>query len=191
MKPIYRLFSIRIFLTIIAAISICITIAVIGWGVSMYITHRQSSSTLENSVYWIALSGSLPLTIWILTSSVLPIIKIDINGISAYSIFWKKTIKWEDLRTAKLVEVKNTAHPNGTTVKFTDVKEPEKSVTAPFKLGTSVNTFILISVRNWQKPANTLLMRGLYTHKTIAGRDAIAFQYDALSWKAIKKKRNQ
>ena len=138
-----------------------------------------------------ALGGSLALTIWILTSSVLPLIKIDDNGISAYSIFWKKTIKWEDLRTAKLIEVKNTAHPNGTRVQFTNVKEPEKKGTVPFKIGTSVNTFILVSVRNWQKPANTLLMRGLYTHRTIAGKDAITFEYDTRSWKMIQEKRNQ
>jgi len=191
MKPIYRLFSTGIFLTIIAIISIGVTVAVIGWGISIYTTHGLGSSTLEDSVYWMALGGSLALTIWILTSSVLPLIKIDDNGISAYSIFWKKTIKWEDLRTAKLIEVKNTAHPNGTKVHFTDVKEPEKKGTVPFKIGTSVNKFILLSVRNWQKPANTLLMRGLYTHRTIAGKDAIAFEYDARSWKMIQEKRNQ
>jgi hypothetical protein len=189
MKTIYRLFSINLFLITIALICTCTTIIIGVWGVSMFVEHKLGSSTIEDSVYGIALAGSLALTIWVLTSSVLPVIKIDSNGISAYSIFWKKTIKWEDLRTAKLVEVKNTAHRNGTTVQFTDVKDPEKKGIAPFNIGENVNTFIVLSVRNWQKPANTLLMRGLYTHKTIAGKEAIAFEYDARTWNIIKDKR--
>jgi hypothetical protein len=191
MKTIYRLFSTNLFLFIIAIIFLCTTVAIVAWGVSMFAKQKFGSSTLEDLVYGIALAGSFALTIWVLTSSVLPIVKIDSNGISAYSIFWKKTIKWKDLRTAKLVEVKNTAHRNGTTVQFTDVKEPEKKGTTPFKTGTNVNKFIVLSVHNWQKPTNTFLMRGLYTHRTIAGNNAIAFQYDAPSWKVIKEKRNQ
>ncbi|WP_345955026.1 hypothetical protein [Mucilaginibacter sp. PAMB04168] len=91
----------------------------------------------------------------------------------------------------RLLKVKNSYHPNGSAIHFENTKEPEKKSVAIFNKGVRVNTFILMSAGNWQTPQNTILTRGLYTHRKLAGRDAIVFEYDARSWELIKNMRTQ
>ncbi|MFD2145458.1 hypothetical protein [Mucilaginibacter antarcticus] len=190
MKTTYRLFSTNMFLNTIASLFLVIGLGMILLGTSMLLQYGLNYFTVENPLYLPALIVILVFAIWILTSSVLPLIIINANGVTAYSIFWKRTITWKDLQTARLVKVKNYYRPNGSAVNFEDTKIPERKSIAVLNKGTRVTTFIVLSGQSWQKPRNMLILSGLYTHQMIAGENAIVFEYDANSWKTIKNKRD-
>jgi hypothetical protein len=189
MKATYRPFSTHPLLNAIALLFFLTALAIIGWGVMILFPHHSSYNTSENIVFLLALLWVLPMNIWLLSSSILPIVKINSKGFTAYSIFWKRTIAWDDLRSVKLLKVKNRYARYGTFIEFEITRSPEKQRIGVRNKGYAVNTFIIVSDKIWHKPQNRLIRRGLYNHLIIAGQHAIAFEYNQHAWEMINNKR--
>jgi hypothetical protein len=189
MKATYRLFSTHPLLNAIALFFFLTALTMIGWGVLILSRHHLSYTPSEHVVFLLALLWALSMNIWLLSSSILPIIKINSKGISAYSIFWKRTILWENLRSVKLLKVKNRYARYGTYIEFENTQSPEKQRIAIHNKGYAVNTFIIVSDKVWHKPQNSFIKRGLYNHRIIAGQHAIAFEYNRHAWEMINNKR--
>ena len=98
-KPIHRVFS-RSLLVYLAVFVLLLTISMVG---PTFAAAKKSSFQnfldfiLNPAILFIAL---LLLNIWLLTSSVSPMIKIDNYGVKAYSIFWQKKLAWEEIKAA-------------------------------------------------------------------------------------------
>jgi hypothetical protein len=157
MKATYRLFSTHPLLNAIALFFFLTALTMIGWGVLILFRHHSSYGTSEHVVFLLALLWVLSMNIWLLSSSILPIIKINSKGISAYSIFWKRTISWENLRSVKLLKVKNRYARYGTFIEFEIAQMAEKQRIAVLNNGYAVNTFIVVSDKGWHKPQNSLM----------------------------------
>lgn len=183
-KPLYRVFSkslllyitvLMLFLTVVLFFNAVAEVGENGW------------KTISD-LYFIPvllLIGLLFVNIWLLTSSILPIIKIDNYGISAYSIFWKRKIAWSDISSAALVlcksELKNGrwAHTS-----FEHVKIPQQINPLKNK-GIKLSTFIIVSSQAIKPKPNLLLSANLLSHHKIATRHEIAFEYEPVAWLAI------
>lgn len=161
----------------------------IGWAAINLYYYHSSYVTTENLVFLASLLVVIIMNIWLLSSSILPLVKIDSTGITAYSIFWKRTIVWNELNTVKLVKVKNRYARYETFIKFEDTKTPEKKRIAALNKGYAVNTFIVVADRAWRSRQNGLVRRGLYNHGIIAGQHAIAFEYNTQAWELINNRR--
>jgi hypothetical protein len=189
MKATYRIFSAHPFLNAIALFALLTAVLMIGWGTAMLFKISLHYLTTDYILFLPALLLVLLFNIWLLSSSILPIIKIDTAGITAWSIFWKKSIDWKDVHTVRLIKVENRYHTSGATVHFADTQQPEKKRVAALNKGYAVNTFIVMSDKSWTKPQDIIIKRGLYNHHLIAGEHAVAFEYDPHAWKIINAKR--
>jgi hypothetical protein len=95
MKATYRIFSAHPFLNALALFALLTAALMIGWGTVMLFKFPLQYLTADHIIFLPALVLVLLFTIWLLSSSILPIIKITSAGITAWSIFWKKTIDWK------------------------------------------------------------------------------------------------
>lgn len=184
MKATYKTFSKHPFLLGIACVLILFTVSITVWAVSMIFLHGSTLPLTIFLIYTLIWAVVLLAVMWFLTHSVLPIVRIDACGVKAYSLFWTRSIAWENIQTKRLIKVENQTHINGTTVYFSGCKSPETKNIAILNKGLRVTTYIVVSEKIWQMPANALF-RTIYGHKTIAGRYAIAFQFDQHAWELI------
>jgi hypothetical protein len=124
--------------------------------------------------------------IWLLTSSVLPIIKIDSYGVKAYSIFWRRKLAWEEIKAAGLFLCKSQLKATRWShVSFERTKAPQQ--VSPFQnKGIKINTFVVISSQTIKPKANLTLSLHLFSHSQIATRNEIAFEFEPSAWKAIQ-----
>lgn len=132
----------------------------------------------------------LAINLWILTATFLPIIKINKFGITAYSILWKRSIKWEEIQSVKLLKMSTRGGAIGSAAaSFELTKLPEKKSTLSNK-GFRVATYILISKSN--KSIKSFSKRyQLLTHHKMTNVDEIAFEFDPQSWEIINEKINK
>lgn len=184
MKVTYRIFSTHTYFVIIAICFIVVALVTIGWGILMLFNGNYFQTAVDVIFYLSALSVVLLANTWFLTSSVLPLVKVNKEGITAYSLFWTRCISWENVQILRLVKVKNQFHIKGARVWFEDCKAPETKSIAVLNKGIRVATYIIVSNTSWHKPHSTHITN-FYHHHTIAGKQAIAFQYDRQAWKTI------
>ncbi|MNK52704.1 hypothetical protein D3C87_716460 [compost metagenome] len=135
----------------------------------------------------------LCLDIWILTTTFLPIIKISEEGISAYSLFWKRNMPWYEIRSAYLLRTKTIGSRGGTigrsSVSFEIIPEAEAKNTST-TTGAIVKTFIVVS-RNKAINSSALSLGGqLLTHHKLTTAQEIAFEYENVAWQMIQHKVN-
>lgn len=141
----------------------------------------------ENFIGIIFIVIILIFDIWLLTSTFLPLIKINDSGIFAYSIFWKRKIIWTEIQSAKLLKVQSRHSAGRQSISFEFTQEPEQKNALTNK-GASVNTFIIISKKDVKKPKSISLGRKLLNHNKITTIDEIAFGYEQTAWETIKNK---
>ncbi|WDF45723.1 hypothetical protein PQ459_12540 [Chryseobacterium sp. KACC 21268] len=126
-----------------------------------------------------------------MTATLLPIIKIDNDGISAYSIFWKRHIKWEEIKTVKLLKASNrrvgVSSFSRASVTFEITKKPETKNNAMTNNGVRVKTFIIISKKNYQIPESLSLGGKLLTHGKLTTKQDIAFEFEVKAWEMIQR----
>lgn len=195
MKPIFRIFSRVWFLNIIASFIVFVTLLWLVIGITQ-LTEFGLNGFINDHSYGIALFfGFLPINIWILTATFLPIIKINSDGISAYSIFWKRHIKWEEMRYANLMKITTRAGGNtsfsSTSVSFESTSEPETKNIAFLNKGCRVNTFIVVSQDQFRNRESLSLAFQLTTHGKLTSKREIAFEYDEKAWHLIQNRINK
>ena len=157
-------------------------------------THGFSYFIHRNWMMLIFFILYLLLDIWILTATFLPLIKISNNGISAYSLFWSRTIKWEEIKSANLLKMKTRGSRGGSvgssSVFFDTTQQPEIKNNALTNKGLRVNTFIIVSKGSYQNPSSLSLGGRLVTHGKMTTKDEIAFMYDKEAWQSIQNRLN-
>lgn len=138
----------------------------------------------ENHIYIVLFFIAFTMTIYLLTATFFPIIKINKIGISAYSIFWKRNIKWEEIQSVNLLKMKVRGGSSGPLcASFELTRQPEKK-SALSNRGERVATFIII--RKSTKSLKKFLVRyQLLTHSKITKLDEIAFEFEPEAWQII------
>lgn len=135
----------------------------------------------------------LLLDIWILTATFLPIIKINEDGIAAHSLFWKRKIKWQEIKATNLLKTKTLGSRRGpigrSSISFETTTVPKNKSFFANK-GLIVQTFIVISKTAFINPPSLALGSQLLTHSKITTTQDIAFQYDQKMWQIIQQKVN-
>ena len=184
MKATYKTFSKHPLLLGIAYLLILSALIIIVWMISMIFLQGSGKTLPIFLIHTLIWAVVLLAIAWFLTRSVLPIVRIDDQGIKAYSLFWTRSIAWENIQTRRLIKVENKPHINGARVYFKGCKFPETGNIAILNNGLRVATYIVVSEKAWQMPTSVLI-RTIYGHKTIAGRYAIAFQFDQRAWEMI------
>jgi len=127
--------------------------------------------------------------IWILTATFLPLIKINEDGIFAYSLFWKRHIKWQEIKAANLLKTNTRGSRGGSvgrsSISFETTPVPENKSFFANK-GVIVKTFIVVSKKAFKNPTSLSLGGQLLTHSKIATAEEIAFEYDDTAWQIIQ-----
>jgi hypothetical protein len=124
--------------------------------------------------------------IWLLTSSTLPIIKIDEHGIKAYSIFWNRKIIWSELKAARILRCQShlTAGPRARfNFEYTAAPQQQDLVT---RKGVKVTFFIVVSRQAIKPKTNLTLSSTLFSHSKLSSPNEIVFEYEPLAWQAIQ-----
>ena len=195
MKTIFRIFSKVWFLSFMAIFSSLV--ALLWLIIGLYQLLQLGLIDFIN-IHWngmIIYAGFLLIVIWLLTCTIFPVIKISSSGISAYSIFWTRHLKWKDVRTISLVKMstRGSGHSSfsSTSVSFEHTLEPETKNIAFLNKGIRVNTFIVVSTNNFQIPIDLSLGLQLTTHRKITSEREIAFQYEEKAWEMIQKQLKQ
>ena len=186
-KPIYRVFS-RSLLVYLAVFVLLLTISLVG---PTFAAAKKSSFQnfldfiLNPVIIFIAL---ILLNIWLLTSSVFPIIKIDHYGVKAYSILWQRKLAWEEIKAAGLFLCKSSLKGGRwSSVSFERTKTPQQI--SQFKNnGVKVNTFVVVSSQTINPKPNLILSLRLFSHSQIATQNEIAFEFEPAAWQAIQAK---
>jgi len=195
MKTIFRIFSKVWFLSFMAIFSSLV--ALLWLIIGLYQLLQLGVIDFIN-IHWngmIIYAGFLLIVIWLLTCTIFPVIKISSSGISAYSIFWTRHLKWKDVRIISLVKMstRGSGHSSfsSTSVSFEHTLEPETKNIAFLNKGIRVNTFIVVSTNNFQIPIDLSLGLQLTTHRKITSEREIAFQYEEKAWEMIQKQLKQ
>ncbi len=129
----------------------------------------------------LALLGAL--NIWILTYTVLPLVRIDSRGIKAISLFRTRKIKWEELadfQLTKVTYIQDLDADRAVQVKYASTETPETKTA----YGLRTQTFIVVSKSPIKTPADGQLY--FFYHKHIAGENNIAFEYSSKAYDLIK-----
>lgn len=132
----------------------------------------------------------LLLDIWILTASFFPVIKVNNEGVFAYSLFWKRKLEWQEIKSAGLLKSKTLGTKSSfgrAAVSFEFTKEPENKSFFANK-GVIVKTFIVVSKRGLANPSSLSLGGQLLTHAKITTVNEIAFEYESKAWQLIQEK---
>ena len=107
LKSTYRIFTKVSFLSIITILMILFTLQFLVVGMFNITVNGVGYFLNENLISIIFIVIVLIFDIWLLTSTFLPVIKINDSGIFAYSIFWKRKIIWTEIQSAKLLKVES------------------------------------------------------------------------------------
>ena len=194
MKATYRIFTNVLFLNIVAIIMLLFTLQMFIVGILGINEVGLYHFLRSNFIYIIFFFIYLCLDIWILTATFLPIIKIDNDGISAYSIFWKRRIQWEEIKTVKLLKASNrragVSSFSKASVTFEITNEAETKNNAMTNNGVRVKTFIIISKKNYQIPESLSLGGQLLTQGKMTTKQDIAFEFEGKAWEMIQRKIN-
>lgn len=194
MKATYRIFANILFLNIVAIIMLLFTLQMFIVGILGINEVGFHYFVVSNFIYIIFFFIYLCLDIWILTATFLPIIKIDNDGISAYSIFWKRHIQWDEIKTVKLLKSSyrraGVSSFSKASVTFEITKKPETKNNAMTNNGVRVKTFIIISQKNYQIPDSLSLGGQLLTHGKMTTKQDIAFEFEVKAWEMIQRKIN-
>lgn len=166
---------------------ILFTLQLIVVGILNIATHGFSYFLQDNWIMLIFFVIYLLLDIWILTATFLPVIKINDNGIFAYSIFWKRKILWTEIHSAKLLKVESRHLTGRQSISFEFTQEPERKNALTNK-GARVNTFICVSKKGFKMPKSLSLGGQLLTHNKITTINEIAFEYEQTAWETINNK---
>jgi hypothetical protein len=184
-KPIYTVFSRLIFLNVIAILMLCFTAQMTYYFVLNLIVESWNYYFVNgNFIVLFAYLLLLVFDVWILTATLLPIIKIDNSGVCAYSIFWRRFIKWEEIQSVKLLQSGSKSSRYAMGVSFTIVNAPITKSSFSNK-GVRLNTFILVCKSKFKMPEDLSTM-GLLTHNKIVDKNAIAFEFSANAWHCIQ-----
>lgn len=183
----YRFFSRILFLNILSIIMLWMFFSslvscfynIYNYGIQYY----RTENILEIPLLLIFLIVS----IWLSTASFLPLIKINNNGIVAYSIFWKKRLTWHEIKTVKLLKAHTRAGGQQASTYFEFTNKPEKKSVFENK-GIRVRTFIIVSNKNIKIPEGLLLSFQLFSHNKITKNSEIAFEFDSKAWQIINQK---
>lgn len=184
MKTQYFIFSRMLVLNVIAVfITFGLMQGMIIGIVEMFKTGVEQFFYL-NHIYIVFYVLYLLIYIWLLTSTFLPIIKIDDVQIKAYSIFWRRTIKWEEIKSVKLIKASfaRSDKYSGLSFGLTFTKISEKI----HKIGARTQTFIIVSKKGIKIP--TKQSRQLFSHIDLASKDAIAFEFSDKAISIIQEK---
>ena len=108
--------------------------------------------------------------------------------------FWKRHIKWAEIKTVKLLKASNrragVSSFSKASVTFEITKEPETKNNAMTNKGVRVKTFIVISKKNYQIPESLSLGGQLLTHGKMTTKQDIAFEFEVKAWEMIQRKIN-
>jgi hypothetical protein len=191
LKTVYRIFSKVWFLNFVATITTAFTLQMTIVGI-INIVENGTNYYLNDHNFIIVIFFLIYLVfdIWILTSTFLPVIKINANGIFAYSIFWKRKILWTEMKSAKLLKTKNRHLTGRASIVFEFTEEPEAK-NALIDKRLRVNIFIIISKKIIKKPESFSLSGQLLSHKKMTTIEEITFEYDEEAWKIIQNKVKQ
>ncbi len=189
MKPIYTIFSQMLFLNSIALLMFCFTLQMSYYFVMNFVFSGWNYYFVDgNFIGLIAYFLLLVFDIWILTATILPIIRIDDFGIKAYSIFWTRFLKWEEINSIHLLKASTQSSRNFMHVSWRKTNIPVRTSTFRNK-GVRVNTFVVLFKTKFKMPPD-LSIRGLLSHGKIVDNEAIAFEFDIKSWSFIQEKIN-
>lgn len=194
MKTIFRIFSRVWFLNFIAIFILLVTLLWLVIGVKVLI-QVGFIDFINSYTYGIVLfAGFLCVNIWFLTGTFFPIIKINSNGISAYSIFWTRYLGWDEVQSAKLVKMSTRASGHAsfssTSVSLENTLQHETKNIAFLNKGVRVNTFIIISGGKIPNQKVFSLGLQLMNHGKMTTKQEIAFEFDENAWKEIQSKLN-
>ena len=128
---------------------------------------------------------------WILTATFLPIIKINAEDITAYSIFWKRKIAWTEITSVKLIKAQTRQSTGLSSITFEFTQQPETKNNALLNKGVRVNTFTFISKKSVKKPIAHSSSWKLLSHSKIATPEAIAFEYEPKALQIIQEHLNK
>jgi hypothetical protein len=187
LKPVYTIFSHIIFLNIIAIFTILTSLQMTYYFILNLVQGGWNYYFIDlNFIILIAYLLLLVFDVWILTGTLLPIIKIDDFGITAYSIFWRRALKWEELKACKLLKL-SAGHSHSTmSVSWAVIQSPINKGAWKNK-GLRVNTFILLHKHKFKMPED-LSLKGLLSHNKIVDKDGIAFEYNHKAWLILQEK---
>jgi hypothetical protein len=187
MKPLYRVFS-KSGLMYVTAFLLIITLQL------AYATIKEVNNNgigIVTDLLYIPVIGFVILLlcdIWLLTSSILPVIEIDSHGIKAYSIFWSRKIAWKDIKDTGLILCKSQLERRRwVKVSFERTGTAQRANLLTNK-GVKVRTFIIISPQHIQAKPNLELSLMLFSHKKVAACYEIAFEYEPIAWQVIQSK---
>jgi hypothetical protein len=187
LKPVYTIFSRVTFLNVIAILIICFSLQMTYYFVlNLWEGGWNYYFSNSNFIVLVAYALLLVFDVWILTASILPVIKIDDFGISAYSIFWRRNFKWNEIASFELLKSSASSTRHAMSVSWSIVQSPFNKVALGNK-GIRVNTFILIHKHKFKMPKNLSLM-GLLSHNKIVDKEGIAFEYSEKAERIILEK---
>lgn len=187
LKSTYRIFTKVSFLSIITILLILSTLQFLVVGIFNIAENGVGYFLNENfiGIFFIVIISIFD--IWLLTSTFLPVIKINDSGIFSYSIFWKRKIIWTEIQSVKLLKVESRHSTGRQSISFEFTQESERKNALTNK-GVRVNTFIIISKKGIKKPKSISLGGQLLNHNKITTIDEIAFEYEQTTWETIKNK---
>jgi hypothetical protein len=189
LKPVYTFFSRMTFLNVIAILIICFSLQMTYYFVLNLLDGGWNYYFINsNFIVLVAYALLLVFDVWILTASLLPIIKIDEFGIYAYSIFWRRNFKWNEIASFELLKSSSSSKRHAMSMSWSIVQSPINKGALGNK-GVRVNTFILIHKNKFKMPKNLSLM-GLLSHNKIVDKEGIAFEFDTKAWGIIQEKLN-
>jgi hypothetical protein len=184
-KPLYRIFSksplgyitvLMLFLTLLLGVQTLLKIKENGLGIVTGLLHVPL-------LFFLLLVFS---SIWLLTSSILPIIRIDEYGIKAYSLFWKRKLAWTDIKAARLLRCQSQLGAGRRLqLKFDYTAMPQKQSLLSNK-GIKITTFIVVSRQAIKPKANLTLSIKLLSHSLISTSHEILFEYELFAWQTIQ-----
>jgi hypothetical protein len=184
-KPLYRIFS-KSPLGYIAVLMLFLTLL---FGVEAIIKIKENGLGIVTSLLDVPLLFFLLLvfsSIWLLTSSILPIIRIDEYGVKAYSLFWKRKLAWTDIKAARLLHCQShLGAGRRLQLKFDYTAMPQKHSFLSNK-GIKVNTFIAVSRQAIKPKTNLTLSMKLLSHSLISTPHDILLEYDSVAWQTIQ-----
>lgn len=189
MKTMYRIFSKEPILLIITLVLLLFTLQFAIFGLSALMKEGMVYFFNGNSIGLVFFALLLVIDIWLLTATFLPIIKINDQGIKACSVFWRRTIKWEDIKVSRLLKVTFTRGGSGLggmNMNTAWVKTPVNE----FKPGRrKVRTYIVVAAKMLPNQYNAGSVQ-MFKHKAITDKHSIAFEFEPLAWHYIQQRLN-
>lgn len=117
---------------------------------------------------------------------IFPVFKIEEKGITVYNPFRKKEVKWEEIRSARLLmnktENKNFPIPFRMWVEW---EYTDKPVNAGWFMGRT-NTYAVLSPHEVTKPEDGIYFKLSINKKLMADKNTIAFGCDQKTWDFIQ-----